>query len=953
MRTRKTDRSSGRGNRPGLALLAVAGLLITMQGAPQSAVAAPDRVPGLDASVAKPTDLAGLPLYFVANQGQVDRSVDLYLQGSETSVYFNERGLTYQLSDGEARDRWSVKLDFVGANRVEPIGRRQTAATINVFKGAKEDWRTGIRTYSQVVYENLWDDIDLVYSGTGQELKYSFFVRPGGDPADIRLAYRGASDVVLTPSGEIEVSTPVAGFTDASPRSFQGPKGARSRVSSSYILSPESGRPTFGFELGAYDRSTTLVIDPAVIIYAGFIGGSGAERGLGIDVDDDGAAYITGVVVSTESTFPETVGPDQSHNGDMDAFVAKVAPGGATLQYAGYIGGDEFDLGRGIAVDDLGAAYVTGETYSAPPSFPALSGPDLTYGGGGDAFVTKVSPAGDDLVYSGYVGGTGRDQGWAMAVDSSGASYMTGNTNSDASTLPATVGPDLIQNGADDAFVAKVAPDGGSIEYAGYIGGDNTDQGRSIAVDEVGAAYVSGNTASSEATFPEEGGADLTFNGGFNDAFVAKIEPGGAALDYAGYIGGAQGDEGLGIAVGDSGAAYVVGYTESDEQTFPVVGSLDPTFNGGNSDAYVVKVSAAGSSLSYAGYIGGVGDEDATGIAMDGTGAAVLTGFTESSETSFPVLRGPDLTHNGAADAYVAKVADGGTGLLFAGYIGGAGTDAGSGVAVDRFQNAYVAGYTTSGEGSFPVSGGPDETYNGDFDAFVAKVSADPARPRCDDGLDNDGDGSFDLDDPGCTSATDTGESNIPVPEECAAAAGDDNLIVGTDGNDVLTGTDARDVICGGKGADTIKGLKGGDFILGGDGADDIEGNEGNDDIEGGDGADFILGKDGQDSIEGSVGADELEGGDGEDLVLGQDGQDSIEGNVGADELEGNSGDDTIYGKDGADTIQGGPDEDVLKGDAGKDDLTGGSGDDELFGGLDSDSCSGGDGRDTLTSCES
>ncbi|MEK7755439.1 MAG: SBBP repeat-containing protein, partial [Acidobacteriota bacterium] len=461
-----------------------------------------------------------------------------------------------------------------------------------------------------------------------------------------------------------------------------------------------------------------------MFVYCGYIGGSGNEGGRGIAVDAAGNAYVSGSTQSSEASFPVTVGPDLTHNVGNDAFVAKVNAAGTALVYAGYIGGSWDDFGVRVAVDAAGNAYVTGHTLSSEATFPVTVGPDLTHNGWGsyDAFVAKVNAAGTALVYAGYIGGSGVDFGLDVAVDAAGNAYVTGSTNSSQATFPVTVGPDLTFNGLDDAFVAKVNAAGTGLVYAGYIGGSKFDTGWGIAVDEAGNAYVTGWTDSSEASFPVAVGPDLTFNGP-SDAFVAKLNAAGNALVYAGYIGGSSGAAGLGIAVDAAGNAYIIGQTMSDEATFPVTVGPDLTYNGGV-DVFVAKVNAAGAGLVYAGYIGGSAEEYGRAIAVDAAGNAYVTGWTKSTEATFPVTVGPDLTFNGNQDAFVAKVNAAGTGLVYAGYIGGGGIDDVWGIAVDAAGNAYVTGETESTEATFPVTVGPDLTYNGGaWDAFVVKIA--------------------------------------------------------------------------------------------------------------------------------------------------------------------------------------------------------------------------------------
>ena len=692
-----------------------------------------------------------LPLYFVENRGQVDNHhVSHYVQGRDRTIYFAPDGLTFALfgesspitgvqgldPDANAhassrRDerpptsRWVVKLDFLDSNsRVQPTGQQRTPAVVSYFKGPAEQRVTDLPTFAELVYSGLWPGIDLVYSGTVQRLKYRFVVVPGADPGRIRLAYRGA-DVRLTRNGQLDVSTPFGGFQDARPIAYQDIEGERVEVKADFVLQdePGDGRQAVGFQLGAYDSSQPLVIDPSLVVYAGYIGGDGIDGASDVAVDPEGNAYVTGFTSSSHMSFPVAAGPDTTFNADQDVFVAKVNADGTALIYAGYIGGSGSETGNGIAVDADGNAYVTGSTESTASSFPVTVGPDLTYNGGAtDAFVAKVNAAGTGLVYAGYIGGSESDAASGIDVDAEGNAYVAGDTSSPADSFPVGTGPDLTFNGGRDAFVSKVNPAGTALVYSGYVGGAGFDIGRAIALDGDGNAYVVGETGSNEETFLATVGPDLTFNGGARDAFIAKVGSSGAALEYAGYIGGAGLDFGHGVAVDAAGQAYVTGVTSSEEDSFPVAVGPDLTFNGGARDAFIASVASDGTALAYAGYIGGAGVDQANAVAVDSAGSAHVAGFTGSTEATFPVDRGPDLTFNGARDAFVARVHSSGTSLIHASYVGGEGDDRGWGIAVDGDGLIYVVGETVSAEDSFPVTVGPDVTFNGLSDAFVAKL---------------------------------------------------------------------------------------------------------------------------------------------------------------------------------------------------------------------------------------
>ena len=646
------------------------------------------------AAAAHDAALDHLPLYFVANHGQTDPRVAFYVPGKDNTIYFSPDGLTLafnsaaspsavgpkwgaQTADGAllqpgdenpappAGQRWAVKLDFVGADPdVQPLGEDQTAAVFSYFKGQPSQWQAGMASYAQLRYPGLWPGIDLVYSGQGNQMKYEFVVQPGADPAQIALAYRGANAVRLTADGQLEVTTPVTSFSDAAPLAYQVVSGQRVPVEMRYALKPPVGA------------------------------GQAATYGYGFRLG------------TYNHALPLVLDP-------------------TVLLYSGYIGGAGSDYGQGIAVDTDGNAYVAGATAGDQTTFPKVAGPDLTANGSGDAFVAKVNAAGTALIYAGYIGGSSNDGAYGIAVNGAGEAYVTGYTNSTATTFPVKVGPSLTNSGGQDAFVAKVNAAGTGLVYAGYIGGATQDYANGIAIDKDGNAYVTGYTTSDETTFPVKVGPKLTYNGG-GDVFVAKVNAAGSGLVYAGYIGGSDVEKGYGVAVDGAGHAYVTGYTNSNQATFPVTVGPDLTYNGtGNAaDAFVAKVNAAGTALDYAGYIGGFENNYGTAIAVDKDGNAYVTGGTGSAGNSFPVTVGPDLTYNGGVDAFVAKVNAGGTALVYAGYIGGLGDEAGNGIALDSAGNAYVVGTTNSTQTTFPVLGGPDLTANGGVDAFVAKVNA-------------------------------------------------------------------------------------------------------------------------------------------------------------------------------------------------------------------------------------
>ncbi len=696
--------------------------------------------------------LSQVNTHLLENRGQLDRRVAFYLPGRDKQIYFTREGITFRLpsrSDaGPGRAQaWAAKMIFLAVDPdvrlhgVNPAEARFYHWKSSRLPGDPDVVADAVKSYRGVRYEGLWPGIDLALSLEGNQLKYEFHVAPGADPDRIRWTYDGAETAVTT-TGELEITTPAATFRDGRPWAYQLDGDARRQVEAAYYAyrwesagAGAASRNTlfedpadhgervapYGFLLGDYDAAKPLVIDPAVLIYAGFLGGSGEDAARGIAIDEDGHAYLIGMTRSTDAGFPATVGPQKALAGSGDVFVAKIDPSGTKLVFAGYLGGSQLDEGADIALDGEGNLYLTGFTWSA--DFPVVGGPDLTHNGRMDAFVAKISADGSEVLYSGFLGGVEQDEGRGIAVDRDGNAYLAGRTQSTAATFPAAKGPDLSHNGGNtDGFVAKVSADGSTIEYAGYIGGSRFDIAAAVAVDHEGHAYVTGYTTSNEESFPVVGGPQQTWSGS-EDAFLAKVTPDGAGLVYSGYLGGLGAERGEDIALDALGNIYLAGFTTADNPSrLPL--TVGPSLEfGGAVDALVAKIGPDGSQVLYAGYIGGVSDDRATSIAVDGLGNAYVGGTTLSGPASFPVLAGPDLTHDGGRDAFVAKVAASGAALHYAGYIGAFGNESVTGIAVDPDGIAYVSGTTTSPDRELVVSG-PDFTPNIGPDAFVAKIGA-------------------------------------------------------------------------------------------------------------------------------------------------------------------------------------------------------------------------------------
>jgi hypothetical protein len=690
-----------------------------------------------------------LPLSFEANQGQTDSQVKFVSRGSGYTLFLTGDEAVFSLRRGKgtvgalpaSRElqptavpaaNTVLRMELVKANPVaRVIGTDELPGKSNYFIGSDpKKWRSNVPTYAKVKYENIYPGIDLVYYGNQRQLEYDFVVAPGADPHHIQFDFRGAKSISRDKDGDLLLQMSEGEIRWRKPTVYQERDGTRQEIVAHYVINHKS---RVRFEVADYDLHSPLFIDP--LIYSTYLGGSGEDVGNGITVDASGNAYLTGQTLSTN--FPTTPGALQTTCGGTkcyDAFVTKLNPTGSAFVYSSYLGGSNGDYGLGIIVDSSGNAYVTGDTQST--DFPTTPGAFRTICNGGsnctqfgDGFVTELNPTGSALVYSTYLGGSNTDQGQGISVDSMGDAYITGLTAS--ADFPTTTGvfQKTFAGGSYDAFVSELNPTGTALVYSTYLGGSSSDYANGVGVDSSGNTYVTGTTCSTD--FPITPGAFQTSYGGGNctigDAFVTKLNPNGSALAYSTYLGGSSYEIGFSIAVDTSGNAYVTGDTCSTD--FPTTPGAFQTRYGGDGggctfgDAFVTKLNPTGSALVYSTYLGGNSYDTGFAIAMDSSGNAYVTGFTDS--TNFPTMNPLQGSNAGLGDAFVTKLNPTGSALVYSTYLGGSDGDSGQGIAVDNSEDAYVTGSTASI--NFPTMNPLQAVYGGGGDAFVAEINTKPS----------------------------------------------------------------------------------------------------------------------------------------------------------------------------------------------------------------------------------
>jgi hypothetical protein len=613
-------------------------------------------------------------------------------------------------------------------------GLQPLAGQLNIFKQASSC--IGLQLFGELSYPDLYPGISLRLRVREGALKSEYRVQPGTLPAQISMLYSAASlrpSIRISRAGDLLIATASGEWIERRPRAWQsGPQGAHP-VPVAWRIRADGA---VGFTVGKYDLRQTLVIDPALSFSTYLANATNADHAsaTGVAVDSSGNSYVAGWIESNGLGAP-LVGQTTNH-GSVNGFLIKCSPSGSLI-FATYFGGSGYDQILGVAVDGLNRAWVTGVTSST--DLPLLNPLQHALAGYRNAFVATFSSTGA-LLFSTYFGGAGPDTGNGIAADSAGNAYVTGDTQSANFPLKQAVQPSF--GGVQDVFVAKFSAQG-TLVYSTYLGGSDVDHGAAIAVgaasgggyiteirpddgalvevavNSSAAVYVTGATYSRD--FPTRSAFQSALHG-VGDAFVAKLDAAGANIVYSTYLGGSGGtvfspEQANAIAVDVSGNVYLAGVTSSTD--FPTAVFAPTLTLLGASDAFVAELDPTGSTLVFSAFIGGSGEETATGLAIGQAGTICVTGY--SSSFDFPSVAPLQTTFTGIWNAFITAVNPGGSSLSFSTLFGGSGIDEAAAIAADPVGNLYVVGQ--AGSADFPLLNQLPLTHLGGFDAFAVKIA--------------------------------------------------------------------------------------------------------------------------------------------------------------------------------------------------------------------------------------
>jgi hypothetical protein len=587
-------------------------------------------------------------------------------------------------------------------------------AKANYFLGSDPaKWRTNVPLFGRVRYPSVYKNVDLEYYGTESQLEYDFVIKPGGDPKSIHFSLEGARQAKIERSGDLTVRVGNTQFALRKPIAYQIAGPIKNQVTAQFV---PYGRGGFGIQVGDYDRRLPLIVDPILdystylggsadegifgigfdeeeniyvagetssidfpskdaiqkhlggsydvfvskfdrtgtrLIYSTFLGGSGFDHAIGIQIDDSGRAYIAGVTLSSD--FPVKNARQPNLGGIANGFVAKLSPSGSELVFSTYLGGGRFDQISSLAIDQHNHVYVAGSTTSIDFPVTPTAFQKICDGGAqpgfciGDAFVTEFDESGKNLVYSTYLGGMGYDAAAGLALNERGEAYIVGQTFS--KDFPNKNAYQGSLSGFTNAFVTKLNVTGSDVLSSTFLGGSGFDGATGIALDHRDSVYVTGTTTSID--FPLVRAFQSKNQGGQSDGFIAKLDLETSELIYSTYVGGKGFDFPFRIAVNSRGEASVIGFTSSTD--FPIHNAVESSYRGGATDAFIVTLDRSGERARLSTYLGGNGDEFGYAITIGCRDSVWVGGSTSSKD--FPMVEAFQPAYSGGPfDAFLSRI---------------------------------------------------------------------------------------------------------------------------------------------------------------------------------------------------------------------------------------------------------------------------------------------------------
>ncbi len=662
--------------------------------------------------------------HFVTNEGQLSRDDIQFYTIGPFRAGFTDTSVVFALLDPD-EGMFSYEMEFVGARRVDPSAEDPESTYYNYMIGEKERWVSGVHCYKRIVYEDLWDGIDIVFSINDGMLKYDIIIEPGANPNLISFKFLGLEDIDINSDGDLLLRTPFGIVEDAGLVSLQG----NEMIPTKFDLKGDIIR----FDVGRYDETKPLIIDPYVQ-YCTYLGGNNYEEMSGSSTMTNGDMILVGGTYSSD--FPKTAGViDRTFLGGSEAFITRMKGDLGSLDFSTYIGGSSEEICMDLDLDLDGNIYITGTTVSK--NFPITSGVfnetskiqyvEDEWGWeqlAPDVFVSKISSDGKNLVYSTFIAGNNTDYAVGIAVDRDGFAFVTSTVKS--GDLPIKNAYDANLTGYYDYYIIKLNQNASDLEWATYLGGNDDmwseEKPTDISLTPSNDIVISGISAGMD--FPTTSGA---FKQSTNSRWMTGTLTGfdsDGDLDFSTFI--HEDTQPISVRI-TSDSIFLTGYTYMSD--FPVTKDAYQSMMSGYQDAFMIEFNRQGSIVKYGTFLGGSNDDIGNYVDLDSDGKVMVCGYTSS--TDFPLSEYPiDSSSEGYYDAFAAIFNQEKDDLEFSSYFGGNDYDIANWMGFDDNEGLYLSGFTYSSD--LPVH---EEAYDDTFnngDLFICRIkiySFPPSKP--------------------------------------------------------------------------------------------------------------------------------------------------------------------------------------------------------------------------------
>jgi hypothetical protein len=647
--------------------------------------------------------------YFIENKGQWNNEVRYLYKTKNYNVWITDFGIVYDYFN----ECNVIKMVFNGRNdKISFNATGKSKTYYNYFIGNdKNKWATNVRIYNEVKVRNIYDGIDIRYyidTANGNNLRYDFELKPFANPDDIGFILEGTENICFN-DNELEFLVNEKSYKHTNLFAFQNIDDKIKKIECSFDLDENK----IGFDVGEYDRTNKLTIDP--LIYSLVVGGTLEERAFAVVTDSLGCIYFTGFTYSPE--YPTIAGSYKINKIDTtintDVFVSKVNASGNGLIFSTYIGGSGSEVSKYIKIDKNNNVYISGESNSNsnivfPVVAPSNATTELTmHKNGYNVFLTKLSTSGDTLDFSILLGANNNDNasGFDFILDTEAEVFQIAIavqlSNTPVSLIYPYISSNAVQSthngGQTDCYIAVINNVANQINYASFVGGSGSDVPKDLVVDKDNNILLTGNTTSTD--FPTSDSAYHKTNSGAGDIFVSKLNTSLTSILYSTYIGGTNYDNVEEIDVDNVGNFYITGHTLSNN--FPA-SPLNQRLKSDSANIFILNMSSDSGKIIYSTSITSNKENFATGIVVDDNKYAHISGYTTSSD--YPITWDAFIDEYSAhGDALYSVLDSTGDSLIFSSYIGGDQYEYAYGLALDNMTSAYICGATTSEE-RFPHS---------------------------------------------------------------------------------------------------------------------------------------------------------------------------------------------------------------------------------------------------------